>query len=92
MFEYSWTVRVITNRELSDDAVAVIDDLKEDFADAIENVLDIEDEFIEQNEAANEASNGQPDVIEAQAVYTVPLHVGNVVRVPRGSQIEFYDF
>lgn len=49
MFTYEWTVCVVTDRELSEDAVAVIDDLKTDFVDSVNEVLDIEDEFEQEN-------------------------------------------
>jgi hypothetical protein len=54
-FVHEWTVRVITDREISEDAVNVIDDLKSEFVDAIDEVLDIENEFVEQ-EAQAEAN------------------------------------
>jgi hypothetical protein len=75
-------VHVSSSQELSEDAVNVIDDLKEELIDAIENVLDLEDA---------EPMPMQPgQVIEAEAVYTVPLHSGRIVRVPEGSFVEYY--
>jgi hypothetical protein len=45
MFTYTWAVTIESDVELSEDVANVIDDLKKEFADAVDAVLDIERVF-----------------------------------------------
>jgi len=72
MFTYTWAVTIESDVELSEDVVNVISDLKEDFADAVDTVLDIEDEFNHLDALANEIvpveQSGDEQGIEAHGV------------------------
>jgi hypothetical protein len=72
MFTYTWAVTIESDVELSEDVVNVISDLKEDFADAVDTVLDIEDEFNHLDALANEIvpveQNGDEQGVESHGV------------------------
>lgn len=68
MFTYTWAVTIQSDVELSEDVVNVISDLKEEFADAVDTVLDIDDEFNHIDEFVPvEQQNGDEQTDEAPA-------------------------
>lgn len=76
MFTYTWAVTIESDVELSEDVVNVISDLKEEFADAVDTVLDIEDEFNHIDEFVPAEQNEQSGSEQGDDVQTGQVDFG----------------
>jgi hypothetical protein len=77
-FVYEWTVRVETDYKISDEALAVIHDLKEEFGDGVDAVLDIEEEFSDHEDFV---SSWPVEYHVASVPATLPEHSGSILKV-----------
>lgn len=80
MFTYTWAVTIESDVELSDDVVNVISDLKAEFADAVDAVLDIDDEFNHTDEEVQTGS-GEQNGNDSGENRSDEVHAGQVIPV-----------